>query len=173
MKAETKQPVTRKNLPIDVLRSFVAILEYGGFTQAGEVLGRSQAAISLQIKKLEGQLDKPLFDRSSQAIRLTAAGETLMEYARQMLALNDRAFAELQERSIEGRVRLGIPSEFATALLPRIVGRFSSENPDVTLEVNCDLSKNLLADLDKNAYDLALGPAPLSGGGGCGSDQSG
>ena len=166
MKAETKQPVTRKNLPIDVLRSFVAILEYGGFTQAGEVLGRSQAAISLQIKKLEGQLDKPLFDRSSQAIRLTAAGETLMEYARQMLALNDRAFAELQERSIEGRVRLGIPSEFATALLPRIVGRFSSENPDVTLEVNCDLSKNLLADLDKDSYDLVLGlhPSPSEAG---------
>ena len=149
--------LTRKNLPIDVLRSFVAISEYGGFTQAGEVLGRSQAAISLQIKKLENSLDKPLFERSGHRFSLTPAGETLMDYARQILALNDRALRELENRSVEGRVRLGIPSEFATSLLPRIVGRFCSENPNVSLEVNCDLSKNLLADIDKGVYDLVLG----------------
>lgn len=157
MKPDNRKYMTRKNLPMDVLRSLVAIAEYGGFTQAGEVLGRSQAAISLQIKKLEAMLDKPLFERSGHSFRLTAAGETLMEYARQILALNDRALNELQDRSVEGRVRLGIPSEFATTLLPRIVGRFSSENPDVTLEVNCDLSKNLLADIKKGHYDLVLG----------------
>jgi len=157
MKPVNKTNEVRKNLPIDVLRSFVAISEYGGFTQAGEVLGRSQAAISLQIKKLESILDKPLFDRKGHSFQLTSAGEILMEHARQILALNDRVLAELQNRSVEGRVRLGIPSEFATTLLPRIVGRFSSENPNVTLEVNCDLSKNLLADLDKGKYDLVLG----------------
>lgn len=147
----------RKNLPIDVLRSFVAISEYGGFTQAGDVLGRTQSAISLQIKKLETMLDKKLFDRSGHSFNLTPAGETLMEYARQILATNDRALAAMENRAVGGRVRLGIPSEFATTLLPRIVGRFSSENPEVTLEVNCDLSKNLLADLNKGNYDLVLG----------------
>lgn len=147
----------RTNLPMDVLRSFVAISDYGGFTQAGEMLGRSQAAISLQIKKIESMLDTRLFERSGHSFVLTSSGEKLLDHARQILALNDRAVVEMESRSIEGRVRLGIPSEFATTLLPRIVGRFSSENPNVTLEVNCDLSKNLLADLSIDKYDLVLG----------------
>lgn len=142
---------------MDVLRSFVAISEYGGFTQAGDALGRSQAAISLQIKKLEILIDKPLFDRSGHRFSLTPAGETLMDYAGQILALNDRALLDLSDLSVEGRVRLGIPSEFATTLLPRIVGRFASENPSVRLEVNCDLSKNLLVAINKGEYDLILG----------------
>ena len=152
-----KRHRNRKNLPIDVLRSFVAIVEYGGFTQAGEVIGRSQAAISLQIKKLEEGLSLSLFERNGHSFKLTASGELLMEYARQILSLNDRALAALDSKSVEGRVRLGIPSEFATTLLPKIVGRFSSENPNVSLEVNCDLSKNLLVDSERGRYDLVLG----------------
>ncbi len=149
--------VVRKNLPMDVLRSLVTIVELGGFTQAGEALGRSQAAISLQIRKLEQLVDAPLFERSAVKLKLTVAGEQLLDYARQILALNDRALRELQQPAIAGRVRLGIPSEFATTLLPRIVGRFAAENPNVTLEVNCDLSKNLLAGVGKGEYDLVLG----------------
>ncbi len=151
---------SRKNLPMDVLRSFLAISEYGGFTQAGEVLGRSQAAISLQIKRLESSLGKPLFVRSGHTIALTQDGETLMDYARQILSLNDQALMNLQQKTVAGAVRLGIPSEFATALLPRILRRFSTENPGVTLEVNCDLSRNLLADVKRGKYDLVLGLHP-------------
>jgi len=159
-------PAAPKNLPTDVLRTFVAIVECGGFTRAGERLGRSQAAVSLQIKKLESLVGQPLFERTGARRRLTATGESLLNRARQILALNDRALREIGEHSVAGRVRLGIPSEFATALLPRIVGRFASENPHVTLEANCDLSKNLLADLERGRYDLVLGlhPTPAEAG---------
>ena len=149
--------IAPKNLPMDVLRSLVTIVELGGFTQAGDALGRSQAAISLQIKKLEQMVGEPLFDRKSSSVKLTATGEMLLDYSRQILTLNDRALRELQQPAIEGRVRLGIPSEFATTLLPRIIGRFAAENPNVTLEVNCDLSRNLLVAMDKGEYDLVLG----------------
>lgn len=157
MTLNNKPEPVRKNLPMDVLRSLVTIVELGGFTPAGEALGRSQAAISLQIKKLEKMIGDPLFERSASSLKLTRAGELLLDYARQILTLNDRAVRELQQPAIEGRVRLGIPSEFATTLLPRIIGRFAAENPNVTLEVNCDLSKNLLAAVNRGEYDLVLG----------------
>ncbi len=145
-----------KNLPIDLLRSFVTIAELGGFTQAGELLGRSQPAISLQIKRLEELLGAPVFIRNGHQLLLSNNGRLLFSYARQILHLNDDALAKLRQSEFGGRVRLGIPSEFATALLPKIVGRFSKTYPGIALEVKCELSKNLLADDNKDNFDLIL-----------------
>ncbi|ODS23616.1 hypothetical protein AB835_07835 [Candidatus Endobugula sertula] len=145
-----------RNIPTDFLRSFVVIAELGSFTQAGNQLARSQSAISLQIKKLEELLGQKIFDRKGHNFQLTPTGETLMPYARQILQLNDRLMDDLDQKVIEGKVRLGIPSEFATALLPKIVGKFSRENPQIALEVKCDLSRNLNLDIKQNKYDLIL-----------------
>lgn len=145
-----------KNIPIDALRSFVKIAELGSFTQAGEQLGRSQSAISLQIKKLESLIEQPIFYRKGHNFELTSSGQTLMKYATQILQLNDKALGELDNRIIAGKVRLGIPSEFAIALLPKIVASFARENPQVALEVMCDLSRNLNTDIKQNKYDLIL-----------------
>lgn len=145
-----------KNLPMDVLRSFVMVTELGGFTQAGELLGRSQPAISLQIKRLEALTNTHLFSRNSQGLALTQQGETLFRYASQILAINDEALNTFLKPALSGRVRFGIPSEFATALLPKIVGRFAKAYPDVRLEVTCDLSKNLLSEQRANQFDLIL-----------------
>jgi len=145
-----------KNLPMDVLRSFVTVAELGGFTQAGELLGRSQPAISLQIKRLEEMTNTHLFSRSSQGLKLTQQGETLFKYANDILSLNDEAFNTFLKPTLSGRVRFGIPSEFATTLLPKIVGRFAKAYPNVTLEVTCDLSKSLLSEERANQFDLIL-----------------
>lgn len=145
-----------KNLPMDVLRAFVTIVEVGGFTQAGEILGRSQPAISLQIKRLEEQLEKPLLVRDGPRIGLTDAGSRLLEYAKKILALNDEAVASFDTNEVSGSIKLGIPSEFALTLLPRIVSRFCNTYPNVTLEVFSDLSRNLSQDLKRNRYDLIL-----------------
>ena len=157
-----------KNLPIDLLRSFVTIAELGGFTHAGELLGRSQPAISLQIKRLEELLGFSVFIRNGHQLMLSNNGKVLFNYAQQILHLNDDALAQLQQSDFSGRVRLGIPSEFATALLPRIVGRFSKTYPSVALEVTCQLSKVLLADERKDNFDLILAlhdnPAHRRGG---------
>lgn len=145
-----------KNISTEALRSFVTIAELGSFTQAGEKLARSQSAISLQIKKLESLLGQAIFHRKGHNFELTAGGETLLKYAVQILQLNDKALGELSSKMIVGKVRLGIPSEFATSLLPKIVGSFSRKNPHITLEVICDLSRNLNRDLDQKKYDLIL-----------------
>lgn len=145
-----------KNMPTDVLRTFVTVVQIGGFTRAGELLNRSQPAISLQIKRLEELLGQALLIRSGMNIELTQSGQILFDYAKQILNLNDEALGQLDSAAISGKVRLGIPSEFATTLLPKIVGRFIKSYPNVILEVNCDLSKNLLTKTKRKQYDLIL-----------------
>lgn len=145
-----------KNIAIEHLRAFMAIAEFGSFTQAGDHLGRTQSAISLQIKKLEEQLGQAVFARQGHNFELTQAGQTLRQYAIQMLQLNDRLLGEFNQQSVAGKVRLGIPSEFAIALLPKIVASFSRQYPQITLEVTCDLSTHLVQGLQKQQYDLVL-----------------
>ena len=144
-----------RHLPIECLRSFVTVAEVKGFTQAGQILGRTQPAISLQIKRLEELVGAQLFVRGGHQPEATPSGERLLDFARQILALNDEALAELSTPTIFGRIRFGIPSEFATILLPKVLGRFSHSYPAVTLEIHCDLSRNLLAE-QPNPYDLVL-----------------
>jgi DNA-binding transcriptional LysR family regulator len=145
-----------KNLPMDLLRAFVTIVEFNSFTKAGDLLGRSQPAISLQMNRLEDMLGETLLMRDGKNLSLTIAGETIFEYAKQILSLNDLAVSECTKSTVMGKVRLGIPSEFATILLPKIVGRFAKAYPNITLEVNCELSKTLLSRSGKAAHDVIL-----------------
>lgn len=145
-----------RNIPMDLLRSFVTVAEMRGFTLAGQLLGRSQPAISLQIKRLEELIDVQLFIRGGQQLEVTLTGERMLIYARQILALNDEVFAELTQPTITGRIRFGIPSEFATTLLPKVLGRFMQSYPGVTLEIKSDLSENLFSQ-HLGRYDLILG----------------
>ena len=145
-----------KNLPMDLLRAFVTVVEFNSFTKAGELLGRSQPAISLQINRLESMLDETLVIKDGKNLILSDVGETIYDYAKQILSLNDLAISECTKSTVMGKVRLGIPSEFATILLPKIVGRFTKAYPNVTLEVNSELSKTLLSRAGRATYDLIL-----------------
>ncbi len=157
------------NLPTDLLRSFVTVAELGNFTRAGDLLGRSQPAISLQIKRLEEQVNMPLFLRDSRNLALTDGGQQLFEYARKMLSLNDEAVACLIRPKIKGNVHLGIPNEFAASFLPDILRRFAQSHPEVAVQVTCDLSVNLLARLQQKHFDmvLALQATPEQGASSC------
>ena len=145
-----------KNLPMDLLRAFVSVAQLGSFTKAGEILGRSQPAVSLQIQRLEELVDESLLARNGKSLELTVEGQQLYTYANQILNLNDLALSELSKNIVSGKIRLGIPSEFATILLPKIVSRFAKAYPNITLEVNCELSKKLLSKVGKNSHDLIL-----------------
>jgi len=145
-----------KNLPMDLLRAFVSVAQLDSFTKAGEMLGRSQPAVSLQIQRLEVVVDEPLMARNGKSLELTEAGRNLYSYANQILTLNDLALSELSKSVVSGKIRLGIPSEFATILLPKIVSRFAKAYPNITLEVNCELSKKLLSKPGKENHDLIL-----------------
>ena len=114
-----------KDLPIDVLRTFVTIVDRGGFTQAARVLGLTQPTISLQLKKLEQLVGASVIDRGSRQQSLTAEGSALLEYARRILMLNDEAITYLVKPEVSGRLKIGIPHEFTMSILPQLVGAFS------------------------------------------------
>lgn len=145
-----------KQLSLDNLRTFVTVVDLGGFAKAGEKLGRSQPAVSLQIKRLEEQLSKRLFAKQGQRQVVNQDGLALYKTALTMLDLNDGIFRQFQPTSLKGRLRLGIPSEFATTLLPSIIGDFGKLYPDVSLEVTSALSKSLLKDENLTGYDLVM-----------------
>ena len=138
-----------KNLSMDLLRAFVSVAQLGSFTKAGELIGRSQPAVTLKIKRLEELVDESLFTRAAKSLELSEAGESLYEYATQILALNDLAISQFSKSAVAGKIRLGI-------LLPKIVSRFANAYPNVTLEVNCELSKHLLTKAGKAKHDLIL-----------------
>lgn len=144
------------NLDLDLLRAFVTVAETGSFTRAGVRLGRSQPAISLQIRRLEDQVGVELFVRNARDVSLTAEGQTLLAPAHALLRLNDEIVAGLGEGEVEGEVRFGAPEDIATTFLPRILGDFARSHPKVSLAVTCDYTANLLDQLSKGALDLAL-----------------
>jgi len=85
------------NLDLDLLRTFVHIAETGSFTRAGNIVGRTQSAISMQVQRLEKLVDRPLFARGKGgAVSLTSHGSHLLDRAKQILDLNDRAIADLK-----------------------------------------------------------------------------
>lgn len=145
-----------RNLDIDLLRCFVTIAETGSLTRAGQRLGRTQSAVSLQLKRLEEQLNRSLFDRSPRSLAITSDGERLIGPARQILRLNDATVAEMFEPDITGQVRIGVPEDFATAHLPGVLAAFAEAHPLVELEVTCDLTLNLLERFHAGGFDLVL-----------------
>ncbi len=145
-----------QTLDLDLLRSFVAIVELGGFTRAAERVGRTQSTISLQIKRLEDGLGKRLLERDGRQVSLTAEGERLLSYARRILALTEEAREALAEPEVEGGVRLGTPEDFATHRLPRVLADFARSHPRVALEVHCQLTVLLLEGFERGDFDLVL-----------------
>lgn len=143
------------NIPSDLLRTFVTIKDLGGFTSAGELLGRSQPAISLQVKKLEEILGTKLFLRGS-SLELTDDGEYLYRAARQILEINDQIIAKVRGDNISGKVRLGIPNDFELAFLARALRNLSRVYPNIIVEVECEISKVILQRYQKGQYDIAL-----------------
>lgn len=145
-----------KNLPMDLLRAFVSVSQLRSFTKTGELLGRSQPAVTLKIKRLEELVDQKLFLRGGKSLELSDSGVALYNYAKQILTLNDLAISQISKSTVHGKIRLGIPSEFATVLLPKIISRFAKAYPNVALEVNCELSKYLLTRAGRESHDLIL-----------------
>lgn len=144
-----------KNIPTELLRTFVTIKDLGGFTSAGKLLGRSQPAISLQIKKLEELLNTKIFLRGT-SLELTGDGEYLYQTAKKILEINDNIIAKIGSDTVTGRVRLGIPSDFELAFIPRALRNLSKAYPNIIIEVDCDISKTIQKKYLRNSYDIAL-----------------
>lgn len=142
-------------LDLELLRSFVSVVEAGGFTRAGERVHRTQSTVSQQIKRLEEDVGQVLLHRDGKDVRPTEAGERLLSYARRLLTLAEEARDVLRDEG-EGAIRLGIPEDFAAYRLAKLLGAFSRSHPNLRLDVRADQSKNLSRDLERGELDLAL-----------------
>lgn len=135
----------------ELLRTFVAIADYGGFTRAAEMVNRTQSAVSMQMKRLEEDvLQRAVFERDGRQVRLTAEGQILLGYARRILKLHGEVMNTLRQPHMVGSVRIGTPDDYVMRFLPGILSRFAQAYPLVQVEVHCDSSAQLLQrqDLD-------------------------
>jgi DNA-binding transcriptional LysR family regulator len=143
-------------MDIGLLRSFVSVVDAGGFTRAGERVHRTQSTVSQQIKRLEDLVGRPLLERNGKQATLTEEGERLISYARRILALEQEARDVVARPVVDGVVRLGIPEDFAAYRLPELLSDFKRARPTLRLDVRCGLSSTLQHALDAGDLDLAL-----------------
>jgi DNA-binding transcriptional LysR family regulator len=143
-------------IDIEQLRTFIAISETGSFTRAADVVHKTQSAVSMQMKRLEERLGCPIFARDGRASKLTEDGERLLDYARRIVKLNVEALAAFSDAELTGRVRLGVPDDYADRYLPEIMARFSRAYPGAELTVTCEPTIDLFQRIEANELDLAI-----------------
>ncbi|MEP4981483.1 LysR substrate-binding domain-containing protein [Ascidiaceihabitans sp.] len=148
------------NLPTELLRTFVTVIEVESYTHAATLLGRTQPAISLQMKRLEDLVGQPLVMRKGRGVRLTERGDALIGHARQILRLNDLAISQFGNDADTKRLRIGLPVDFGVRMLQSCMTRVVRQNPDMTVEIRCDLSHNLIEGIRKDDLDIAVGLHP-------------
>ncbi|MBB64608.1 MAG: LysR family transcriptional regulator [Waddliaceae bacterium] len=144
-------------MPFDALtlECFLAVAETGSFTRAAKKVARTQSAVSQQISKLEKQIGRPLFLRKRHLV-LSSAGEILLDYARKIVQLNRDAMDRFKQPELHGEVRFGLPEDFASVFLSEVLVEYGALHPRISLNVECDLTLNLLDRFKKKEFDLVL-----------------
>jgi len=137
------------------LQCFLAVADSGSFTKAADRVGRTQSAISQQIAKLENLVGKTLFNRGKE-FSLTTEGEIFLGYARQMYLLHRESIDRFKEPDLKGEIRFGLPEDFATVILSDVLVDFSRLHPRILLNVECDLTINVLDGFKAGKFDLVL-----------------
>lgn len=146
----------RRDLDLGLLRAFIAVVETGSVTGAARHLNRTQAAVSLQVKRLEETLGQPLFDREHKRLTLAPSGELLLGHAQRLVAMNDDLYDRMVTPAFEGEVRLGVPVDIIVTYVPPILRRFASTWPGVRVSLVAKNSHDLLEDLANGELDLTL-----------------
>ncbi|WP_157953609.1 LysR substrate-binding domain-containing protein [Zobellella maritima] len=145
-----------RHLDLNLLYTFKTIADCKSLSLAAQRLHKTQAAISIQLKKLEDTVGKRLIERGYHSAELTPDGELLLQYARKLLALSNEALHTLTTEEVCGTVRFGIPDDYASAFLLPVLQQFTRNYPDVRLKIRNDISQNLFSGLDNGELDLAL-----------------
>ncbi len=143
-------------LDLDQLRTFVAIAEIGSFTAAADVVHKTQSAVSMQMRRLEERVGRPIFMRDGRQSRLTEDGRRLLEYARRMIRLNDETLAAFTDPGLTGTIRLGLPDDYADRLLPTVLAGFSRINPMIEICVDCQPTRTINAMIRDAELDLGI-----------------
>jgi DNA-binding transcriptional LysR family regulator len=144
------------SLDTDQLRTFLAVEQTLSFTKAANIVSRTQSAVSMQIKKLEENIGKPLFLRLGRSIELTHDGHKLVPYAREIVEASNRARAAFDDEALRGNVYLGTADDYAERFLPAILAGFAESNPFVEVSVVCEYSGGLRQRIKSGELDVAI-----------------
>lgn len=143
-------------LESDLLRSFVAVADLENFTRAADALGRTQSAVSMQMKRLEELVGDPLFERGPRGVTLTRKGSELLVNARRIVDLLDETAASLAAPALDGRVRIGIPEEYGASVVSRALRAFSKVHSNVEIMVRYACSDVQKEALERGDLDIAV-----------------
>ncbi|WP_454724713.1 MULTISPECIES: LysR family transcriptional regulator [Cupriavidus] len=150
-------PASAATLDIGLLRTFLAVVDCGGFALAAESLSLTPSAISGHIKRLEQSAGAVLLERTTRSFTLTPDGEVLYAYARNIVALERELRARLQGAPVRGRLRIGSSEDFAGTWLPRMLQAFRRWHPDVSVELKVGASADLLRQQERGRFDIVFG----------------
>ncbi|QHC37659.1 MULTISPECIES: LysR family transcriptional regulator [Acetobacteraceae] len=146
---------------LQLLQTFVTVVSCESFTAAAKELCQTQSTISQQVRRLETRLGKPLFDRTTRSVVLTAEGFLLLDYARAVLALAQEAYEKINSGRLTGRIKIAASDDLATHRLPSLLRRFRRLHPEVAIEIEVGLTEIMLGELYAQNFDLVLGKRML------------
>ena len=144
------------NIPTDLLRTLVAVVDLRSFTKAAQSLGITQPAVSAQIKRLQSILGGDLFDRKAPGVALTRQGEAVVAHARRLLALNDQILTVAEPKDQSRRIRIGLPGDLSGPLLPWTLAKLRMRWPDITFQTMSGLATQMLRDVREGKLDILI-----------------
>ncbi len=145
-----------RDFDLELLRTFVAVVDDESFEAAATTVHRTQSAVTQQMQRLEKQLGRPIFRKVGRAKRLTEDGVKLLGYARRLLALNDEAWSSLAGTALSGEIRIGAPHDVAESILPHLLRRFSGEAPGVRMSIQVGRSPFLMQAMNRGEIDMTI-----------------
>ncbi len=145
-----------RNLDLNILRSFVTVVETGGVTRAAGILNLTQSAVSMQLKRLEELLAVEVLHRVGRKLVITPAGEQLLRFAKRMVELNDEAFLRLTDQVHVGVIALGLPTDIVFPHIPKVLKRFNAEFPQVKVQLISSFTAELKDQFSKGEIDIIL-----------------
>src|SRR5262245_9356407 len=144
------------NIPTELLRTLVAVVDLRSFTKAAQSLGVTQPAVSAQVKRLQGLLGTDLLDKSAPGVSLTSAGELVLNYARRLLSINDQILHLAAPRLTAKTLRIGATGDFTAAEISLALACFRARRPDLRFVVHSAPIDGLLRDLREGDLDVAV-----------------
>ncbi len=145
-----------RNIDIALLRTLVSVAEHGSMTSAAAALNVTQAAVSLQIKRLETLLELPLFHRDKRRLLLTPDGERMLSRARQIVGLNDDLYALMTQPQCEGHLHIGVPNDIVAHFMPPVLKSFHRAYPRIDVGLRSGNSFDLMDALALGELDMTL-----------------
>lgn len=148
------------DLDIALLRSFITVSRSGSMRAAALRIGRTQSAVSLQIKRLEALVGEELFHRTGSGVALTVAGERFFPGAERVLAAHDETLGLIRQDDLRGSIVFGCPEDYLTAFFPDLLRRYGAAHSGIEIEIISAPTVELRPLLQRRRIDLALVSLP-------------